>query len=182
MIQIQKIALPVTGMEQLHAEAKEDGYDFIDTLVDEWANGTNRFNAPGEILCGHLEEGLLVAVGGLTVDPFISEPHTGRIRRVYVRSAWRNKGIGRALVSTLIEEARKNFRYVRLRAENAGAARLYERMGFTSIDNPDATHILSFEDPDAQTNEASGSPFQARINARSKGNPKLINPDNSNES
>jgi GNAT superfamily N-acetyltransferase len=179
MIQIQKIALPVTGMEQLHAEAKEDGYDFIDTLVDEWANGTNRFNGPGEILCGHLEEGVLVAVGGLTIDPFITEPHAGRIRRLYVCSAWRNKGIGRSLVSTLIEEARKNFRYVRLRAENGSAARLYERMGFTPINNPDATHTLSFEDHDAQTNKASSSPLQARINTRSKGNPKLIKPDKS---
>lgn len=148
MIQIQKIVLPITGIEQLHTEAKEHGYDFIDTLVDEWASGANRFNAPGEILCGHLEEGLLVAVGGLTIDPFTTESHTGRIRRVYVRSAWRNKGIGRALVSALIEEARKNFRCVRLRAENASAARLYERMGFTPIDNPDATHTLSFEDHD----------------------------------
>jgi GNAT superfamily N-acetyltransferase len=144
MILIQKIKLPATGMEQLHAEAKEEGYDFIDTLVDEWASGTNRFNAPGEILCGHLEGGLLVAVGGLTIDPFPTAPHTGRIRRVYVRAAWRNKGVGRALVSTLVEEARKNFRHVRLRAENASAARLYERMGFTPIDNPDATHNLSF--------------------------------------
>src|SRR5271155_2445404 len=135
MIQIQKIALPIPGIEQLHAQAKEDGYNFIDTLVDEWASGANRFQAPGEILCGHLDHGQLVAVGGLTIDPFTSESHTGRIRRVYVRSAWRNKGIGRALVSTLIEEARKNFRHVRLRAENASAARLYERMGFAPIDN-----------------------------------------------
>jgi GNAT superfamily N-acetyltransferase len=146
MILIQKIELPITGLEELYAEAKRAGYDFIDTLVDEWASGVNRFEAPGEILCGHLDHGQLVAVGGLTIDPFTPEPNTGRIRRVYVRSAWRNKGVGRALVSTLIAEARNSFRCVRLRAENESAARLYERMGFTPIDDPGATHTLSFED------------------------------------
>ncbi|MBB5317786.1 GNAT family N-acetyltransferase [Tunturibacter empetritectus] len=144
MILIQKIKLPIAGLEELHAEARKDGYGFIDTLVDEWASGANRFQATGEVLCGHLDHGQLVAVGGLTIDPFTPEPHTGRIRRVYVRSAWRNQGVGRALVSTLVEQAQKSFRHVRLRAENASAARLYERMGFTPIEDPGATHTLSF--------------------------------------
>jgi GNAT superfamily N-acetyltransferase len=145
MTLIQKIELPTPGIEQLHAEAKQSGYDFIDTLVDEWASGANRFEAPGEILCGYFDQGQLVAVGGLTIDPFVGRSDTGRIRRVYVRSAWRDKGIGRALVSTLVEEARRNFRNVRLRAQNADAARLYESLGFVPIDDPDATHTMSFE-------------------------------------
>jgi GNAT superfamily N-acetyltransferase len=150
MISIQKIELPFPGMALLHAEARSEGYNFVDTLLDEWDSETNRFDAPGEILCGHMDDGLIVAVGGLTYDPFglfrpfAGHPDTGRIRRVYVRSAWRNQGIGRALVTALVEYARKNFRHVRLRAENEDAARLYERMGFSAISNPDATHILSF--------------------------------------
>jgi hypothetical protein len=48
-------------------------------------------------------------------------------------------------VTALVEEARKSFKCVRLRAENADAARLYERLGFLPIENPDATHILVFE-------------------------------------
>jgi GNAT superfamily N-acetyltransferase len=88
---------------------------------------------------------VLVAVGGLNCDPFAGRPDTGRIRRVYVRHAWRNKGIGRALVTALVDEARKHFRCVRLRAENTGAARLYESMGFAPIAGPDATHILFFD-------------------------------------
>ena len=134
----------MAGLEELHAEAKKEGYDFIDTLIDEWASGANRFQAPGEILCGYLDRGRLVAVGGLTIDPFTTDPDTGRIRRIYVRSAWRNQGVGRALVSFLVEEARKSFRFVRLRAENASAARLYERIGFIPIDDSGATHTLSF--------------------------------------
>jgi GNAT superfamily N-acetyltransferase len=145
MIEIQKIELPIPGIERLLMEAQDEGYDFIQTLVDDWASGENRFDGPGERLCGHLDQGLVVAVGGLNCDPFAGRPDMGRIRRVFVRRAWRNKGIGRALVNALIGEARSHFHCVRLRAENEDAARLYERLGFVSIADPDATHILSFE-------------------------------------
>jgi GNAT superfamily N-acetyltransferase len=145
MISIQRVVLPVPGIERLLVEAREEGYDFIETLVEEWASAENRFDAPGEILCGQLEEGLLVAVGGLNRDPFAGRPDMGRLRRVYVRPAWRNKGIGRALVTALVDQARTHFRCVRLRAENADAARLYERLGFSPVQNPDATHILLFD-------------------------------------
>ena len=150
MILIQRIALPVPGMEHLQSEARAEGYDFIETLVEEWASAKNRFDAPGEILCGHLDQGLLAAVGGLNCDPFAGRPDMGRIRKVYVRPAWRNRGVGRALVTNLVEEARKSFRCVRLRAENASAAILYERIGFAPIANPDATHILLFNETTRQ--------------------------------
>jgi len=94
------------------------------------------------MLCGHLDQGQLVAVGGLNLDPFAGRPDMGRVRRVYVRAAWRGQGIGCALVTRLVEDARKSFSCVRLRAENADAARLYERIGFAPIASPDATHIL----------------------------------------
>ncbi len=145
MIPISKIELPISGLERLQSEARAEGYRFIDTLVEEWVSAQNRFDAPGEALCGHLEDGLLVAVGGLNLDPFAGRPDMGRIRRVYVRQAWRNQGIGRALVTALVNEARACFHRVRLRAENADAARLYERIGFVPISSPDATHIIVFE-------------------------------------
>ena len=145
MIAIQKIELPIPGMESLQSEAHAEGYGFIQTLVEQWASAENRFDAPGEILCGHLDQGLLVAVGALNIDPFAGRTEIGRIRKIYVRPAWRNKGVGRALVTTLIEQARTHFRCVRLRADNTNAARLYERIGFAPIASPDATHILLFD-------------------------------------
>ena len=138
MIAIRKIELPIPGIERLQQEACGEGYDFIETLVEEWASAKNRFDAPGEALCGHLDQGLLVAVGGLNVDPSAGRPDMGRIRRVYVRAGWRNRGIGRALVAALVDHARTHFSCVRLRAENAGAARLYESMGFVPIEVPEA--------------------------------------------
>ena len=132
-------------MESLQSEALAEGFGFIQTLVEQWASAENRFDAPGEILCGHLDQGLLVAVGALNIDPFAGDNEIGRIRKIYVRPAWRNKGVGRALVTTLVEEARKSFRAVRLRADNMNAARLYEKIGFAPIESPDATHMLVFD-------------------------------------
>ena len=74
MISIQKIQLPVTGMDSLQSEAIAEGYDFIQSLVEQWASAENRFDAPGETLCGHLEQGQLVAVGGLNCDPLPAVP------------------------------------------------------------------------------------------------------------
>jgi GNAT superfamily N-acetyltransferase len=143
-VAIRKISLPQPGLDLLQVEARAEGYSFIDRLIDEWESGANRFEGHGEILCGYLDDGLLVAVGALTRDPFADSPHIGRIRRVYVRANWRNRKIGGDLVTTLLREAAKNFRCVRLRAENPAAARLYERLGFLPIDSPDATHMQVF--------------------------------------
>jgi ribosomal protein S18 acetylase RimI-like enzyme len=145
MTEIQKIKLPMPGIDLLRQEALEEGYRFLDTLVEEWANGENRFDSPGEMLCGCIDHGLLVAVGGINRDPFLSRPDVGRIRRVYVKREWRNRGIGETLVRSLLNSAQKSFRRVRLRAESQRASRLYERMGFSAITDPDATHILTFD-------------------------------------
>jgi len=145
MFVIKQIRLPVPGIEELRREAREEGYNFLETLVEEWARGANCFDGPGEILCGAFDEGPLVAVGGLNRDPFAGRDEVGRVRRVYVRPGWRNRGIGEALVKRLVEHARQSFRVVRLRAENARAALLYERMGFSRCDDPDATHLLAFD-------------------------------------
>jgi GNAT superfamily N-acetyltransferase len=142
MIPISSIRLPLAGLDLLLSEAQSEGYDFVQTLVEDWASGANRWDGPGETLCGHLDQGLVVAVGGLNCDPFAGDPRVGRIRRVFIRREWRNRGIGRALVSALVDHARAHFHTVRLRAENRDAARLYERMGFVPITDPDATHTM----------------------------------------
>ena len=139
---IHKINLPVSGLEHLLSEANQEGINFLETLTQEWSSGENRFEGPGEILYGYFDRGLIVAVGGLNLDHFANDPKTGRIRRLYVRPSWRNKGLGRALVSALVAYAGSTFEMVRLRAKNADAARLYERMGFSPLESPDATHLL----------------------------------------
>jgi len=142
MLLIQPIELPAPGIDELRAEARAEGFQFLEPLVEDWLSGKNRFDAAGETLSGCLEQETLVAVGGLNRDPYLADPNVGRIRRLYVRPAWRNQGVGTALLDNLIGTARQNFRSVRLRAENPRAARLYERKGFVPIASESATHIL----------------------------------------
>jgi GNAT superfamily N-acetyltransferase len=144
MITIDSIELPVPGMERLQAEALQEGFFFIERLWEEWQNGKNRFSAPGEKLYGCWDGAGLVAIGGLNRDPFDGRMGIGRIRRVYVRPAWRNKGIGEALLHTLVESARTSFTTLHLRTDNPAAARLYERIGFSRIQALHATHVLDF--------------------------------------
>jgi GNAT superfamily N-acetyltransferase len=145
-LSIHRIDLPLKGMGALEAEAREQGYDFICTLVEEWGSGKNRFDGPGEALYGCFENEGLIAVGALSCDPYAGEPGVGRIRRLFVRTAFRNQGVGRALVSALVERARIHFRCVRLRAVNADAARLYERLGFVAIESPHCTHVMVLQE------------------------------------
>jgi GNAT superfamily N-acetyltransferase len=144
MITINAIELPVSGLEALQTEALHEGFLFIERLRTEWENGKNRFNISGEKLLGCMDQGTIIAIGGLNQDPFESRGCIGRIRRVYVRPGWRKKGIGRTLVETLVENARARFTSLDLRTDNPAAARLYERIGFTRTDALNSTHVLSF--------------------------------------
>ena len=142
MITIQQIELPVPGIEQLQSEAHEEGFLFIERLCADWRSGANRFTAPGERLYGCMDQGALIAIGGLNRDPFAGRPDIGRIRRVYVRPAWRSRGIGNALIHALVKDARSSFAFLHLRTNNPMAARLYERVGFSRLSSTDATHSL----------------------------------------
>jgi GNAT superfamily N-acetyltransferase len=140
-----KVQLPLEGLDDLIREASAEGFTFLERLQEDWADGTNRFSGEGEAFYAVFDQEQLVAVGGLSCDPFVDEPGTGRLRRIYVRAAWRRQGVGAALVGAMLADARKHFRTVRLRADNAAAARLYEKFGFQPVANGSATHVLRFE-------------------------------------
>ena len=125
-------------------EATSQGFDFLERLRDEWKSGSNRFDRPGELLLGAFADEELIAVGGLNRDPFLHDPSIGRLRRIFVCTAWRGQGVGAKLVELLISQAHSHFRQVRLRAATPASARIYERLGFRRVENDTATHLLTF--------------------------------------
>jgi GNAT superfamily N-acetyltransferase len=130
----------------LLAESEASGYRFVRRLVDEWERGVNRFSRPGEVLFAAESGGQIVGVCGLNVDPYLDDPLVARVRNVYVLAACRGRGIGRRLVGHAIATARGHFDRLRLRAEEAGPARLYESLGFRPCAGiPDCTHILELD-------------------------------------
>ena len=141
---VRRITLPLSEFEPLAQEARGEGYGFVDLTLRDWGAGRDCFDGPGGLFCGSFEGAVLVAIGGLSRDPYLNDPQVGRLRRIYVRAAWRRLGVGMQVVEFLLAEAKKSFRVVRLRAENEGAARLYERLGFCPVMDPDASHTLRF--------------------------------------
>jgi len=81
-------------LTQLSVSAKNEGFNHINRLFDEYEMGKNRFNRRGEILIGYEIDKQLVAVCGLNIEPANQE--YGRIRRLYVIPNFRKKEIGQA--------------------------------------------------------------------------------------
>jgi GNAT superfamily N-acetyltransferase len=138
--------LPPQGFAVLLAESEQEGLGFLRRLADEWQSGANRFDRPGEALFAAWMGPELVGLGGLNVDPYTATDGVGRVRHLYVRSAFRGRGIGQRLVAEIVESARGRFDCLRLRTANSGAARLYERLGFRPCAGvAHCTHVVNVE-------------------------------------
>jgi GNAT superfamily N-acetyltransferase len=139
---------PVAYSTDLFAPMLDEGLadegTFLGRLRDEWESGALRFERAGEVLLGAFAGEALAGVGGLSHDPYEPAPGLARIRHVYVLGAHRRAGIGRALVLRLLALARIRFAVVRLRTRNAGAAALYESLGFAPSAGEGETHRLVF--------------------------------------
>ncbi len=135
--------LPSDRFGPLVTESEQAGWRFLRRLAEEWASGRNRFDRPGEALFVALMGARTIGVCGLNVDPYATARCVGRVRHLYVLSAYRRLGVGLRLVGEVIEAARGPFDRLRLRTEDPAAARLYEGLGFRRCGGvPDCTHIM----------------------------------------
>jgi GNAT superfamily N-acetyltransferase len=138
--------LPTDGLADLVAESEKAGFRFLRRLVEQWESGANRFAQPGEALFAAVVGGRIIGVCGLSVDPHRCDGRVGRVRHLYVATAFRRRGIGGLLVATVIRVARNAFEQLRLRTDSEPAARFYERLGFRRCDDEaDSTHALDFQ-------------------------------------
>ena len=122
--------------------ATAEGFAFMQTLLVQWDDGSNRFDNPGETYLGLWHGDSLVAAGGLNCDPYCSDPAVGRVRHLYVCPSARRTGAGSELMSTIVGAARESFSLLRLRTTTARGAAFYEALGFERCDAADASHVL----------------------------------------
>ena len=135
--------LPLAELKPLVDESFSQGFEFVGRLVKEYFNGTNTFDQPGEALFGVYADRQLIAIGGLNRDPYLPGEATGRVRHVYVLTAWRGQGIGKMLVQRIIAEARLHFNRLTLRTFDSPADVFYRAIGFrpsAAIQN--ASHFM----------------------------------------
>jgi GNAT superfamily N-acetyltransferase len=121
----------------MQAEARAEGYRYLDRLGSDWGSGAMRFDRPGEALLAAYSGGVLAAIGGITIDPIV--PGALRMRRFYVRPAFRRTGIGSEIAQALLERARS----VPLVTLNAAvkSAPFWESLGFVPQARDGHTHI-----------------------------------------
>jgi GNAT superfamily N-acetyltransferase len=143
-IEIKPLLELPPGIEVLRAEASSGGFRFIEKLVNEWASNANRFDRPGEILASAFQNGQLVAVGGLNIDPYADNITVARLRHLYVLKNVRRRGVASNVARYLLDAARTSFDSVRLFTDTAEAAALYHALGFAPAKSTSATHIIRF--------------------------------------
>lgn len=134
-------------LESVVKQSKEDGFRFVERLINDYKNGSNTFNQIGEGLFGVFnEEGVLVAIGGLNKDPFSNEQYIGRLRRFYVDKEYRRSGIGSLLVKKIINEAKRFYKILVLHTDTDQADQFYSSIGFTKGNlYPNSSHFMEFK-------------------------------------
>ena len=131
--------LAAADIGSLVRASRQEGFRFLTRLCDEWANGSNVFNGPGEALFGVFDDAQLVGIGGINRQ----DDATGRLRRFYILPSRRRLGFGRSLLNHILAHAAAHFRWVVLRTDSATADLFYCACGFTRVEDvPGATHRI----------------------------------------
>jgi GNAT superfamily N-acetyltransferase len=134
--------LPQEQLQPLLAESRKEGFRMLDRLVDEYGNGQQCFDRPGEAFFGVYHHTQLVGVGGLTRDPYYQDVRFGRVRHLYVLPAYRCLGFGRQIVETVITIAEQHFQLLLLRTTTFSGAAFYQALGFDALTTlQHATHV-----------------------------------------
>ena len=146
-VQLIKVTdLPACVPDTLIQASLGEGLDFVARTLDEWVEGKNRFDRPGEIMVGAFIADRLVGLCGLSDDPYTEAPEVGRIRHFYVLPEIRRHGVGRKLMGRVLTGADSRYTRIRLRALNEQVGKFYETFGFRRTHSEsDCTHIMDFQ-------------------------------------
>lgn len=133
-------ALP-HGFDVMCAEAGEEGIRNMALLKAEVSSANDPFVDPGALFAARVG-GTLAGVGGVTVQTGLPEPAM-RMRRLYVRPAFRRVGVARALAGAMMQQGFQTAPLLVLNAAaSAAAPPFWEAMGFAGVDWDGITHAL----------------------------------------
>lgn len=111
---------------------------------------TDAMRLPGPYVAPHgaiwLAQSSEGAIGCVALRPL--PDGTAEVKRMYVDRAWRGKGVGRALLETLIAHARTlGYHHLRLGTLNdmSAARSLYRSLGFVPIERYRADEMVDTE-------------------------------------
>jgi GNAT superfamily N-acetyltransferase len=136
-------ALGIDDLEQMRSltvESEAEGFHFLARMIADLDAGSLSLDTPRQFFLGVFDRDELLALGGVTPDPYTDRSDTGRVRHVFVKQAARRRGIGRELLRALEARACEQFDILRLRTDTMAAALFYERLGFEPTSQANATH------------------------------------------
>lgn len=142
MLRFAEVTPDVPGFELLRLECKQQGHRMLQRFAENWGNGTNRFDQPGEMINGAYDGDRLVGVCGRNRDPYGNFARAGRVRHLYVAVGYRGSGVGRTLVERVIDGAAQWFDYLNANCPPEAVA-FYEHLGFVPLVAPHITHRLT---------------------------------------
>ncbi|TAY52920.1 GNAT family N-acetyltransferase [Rhizobium leguminosarum] len=137
---VRRIAELPDHFYQFLVEAAAEGFDTMSVLQDEWRDGCNRFERPGEILALATIRDEIAGIGGITQD-FVDSSWL-RMRRFYVRPAYRRRGVGRQIALYVLEHAKTFDRQIALYADGPEAEAFWPTLGFSPIERENTTHVF----------------------------------------
>jgi GNAT superfamily N-acetyltransferase len=129
--------------DTVRAEARAEGYRFLDRLASDRASGAMRFDRPAEALLAAYSEGVLAGIGGITIDPIVRDAL--RMRRFYVRPAFRRTGIEGQIAQALLKRA-GNAPVVTVNAA-VKSVPFWETLGFVPQARDGHTHVWREAEP-----------------------------------
>ncbi|OWK20967.1 acetyltransferase [Mesorhizobium amorphae CCBAU 01583] len=142
---LKRLRPTTPAFRALKEESRLEGYWMLVRLADGWASRRNRFLKRGEALFGAWHGRDLVGVCGLNIDPYFENREQGRVRHLYVSALHRRNGVGRMLVETVVDRARRHFVVLNTRAPQEAFA-FYEGLGFEPVKGEEfVTHRMTFE-------------------------------------
>ena len=86
---INIVDLKKYDIEHIRVAAENEGYNMVNRLITDYESGENRFDREGEKLIAYIQDGTIVALCGLNIEP--ADTRYGRIRRLYVLPEYRKK-------------------------------------------------------------------------------------------
>jgi GNAT superfamily N-acetyltransferase len=133
-------ALP-HGFDVICEAAAAEGVRNMALLGAEFGSAENPYIDPGALFAA-FADGELAGVGGVMVQTGLADPAM-RMRRLYVRPAFRRVGVARALAGAMMQQGFQAAPLLVLNAAaSAAAPPFWEAMGFEPVDWPGITHAL----------------------------------------
>ncbi|MBM7035030.1 GNAT family N-acetyltransferase [Vibrio ulleungensis] len=132
---IESINRRPIGLEELVRESELEGFRFLTRLSNELDSNGKAFDQQGETLMVVRDADRLIAIGGIS-----NYDGVARLRRFYVKKAYRKSGVGTLLLQNLEMFASQYFSRITLFTDTASASKFYEARGYTPAAESRVSH------------------------------------------